>query len=62
MVGLHENVRFASTPIIPLTALAMPGDWERCPPAGASDYMSKPIRLRSLKEVIESPLQLQPTD
>ena len=43
----------AKTPIIALTALAMPGDRERCIAAGANDYISKPVSLRHLVEVIE---------
>jgi CheY-like chemotaxis protein len=40
-------------PIIALTALAMPGDHERCLEAGANDYMSKPVRLKHLTQSIE---------
>jgi PAS domain S-box-containing protein len=57
---LRENPRFASTLIIALTALAMPGDKERCLLAGANQYMSKPVSLKSLKGIIESFLQAQP--
>jgi signal transduction histidine kinase/ActR/RegA family two-component response regulator len=45
---LRANPRFASTPIIALTALAMPGDRERCLEAGADEYMSKPVSLKKL--------------
>ena len=51
---LRTNSRFVNTPIIALTALAMPGDRERCLRAGASEYMSKPVSLKALKQVIES--------
>ena len=54
---LRANPRFAGTPIIALTALAMPGDRERCLLAGASKYMSKPVSLKTLKQTIENLLQ-----
>lgn len=41
------------TPIIALTALAMPGDRERCMEAGVNEYMAKPVSFRSLSELIE---------
>jgi CheY-like chemotaxis protein len=36
--------------LIALTALAAPGDQERCMRAGFDDYMSKPVRLDELSE------------
>jgi CheY-like chemotaxis protein len=49
---LRSNPRFASTPIIALTALAMPGDRERCLEAGATEYMSKLVSLKGLVKAI----------
>ena len=49
---LRGNPRFASTPIIALTALTMPGDRERCLEAGANEYMSKPVSLKMLVKTI----------
>ncbi len=41
------------TPVIALTALAMPGDRQRCLDAGANAYLSKPVNLESLVELIQ---------
>jgi CheY-like chemotaxis protein len=40
--------------LIALTALAGPGDQERCLKAGFDDYMSKPVRLAELVEALRA--------
>jgi signal transduction histidine kinase/CheY-like chemotaxis protein len=54
---LRGNPQFAATPIIALTALAMPGDRERTLLAGANEYMSKPVSLKTLRQKITNLLQ-----
>jgi len=46
-------------PIVAMTAHALTGDRERCLAAGMDGYLSKPIRLRDLVEVIQS---IEPVD
>ncbi len=50
---LRADATFKSVPIVALTALAMSGDRERCLAAGATDYMSKPVQLKELAELME---------
>jgi CheY-like chemotaxis protein len=49
-----RSAGFARLPIVALTALAMPGDRERCLEAGADDYVTKPVSLRGLVERMEA--------
>jgi CheY-like chemotaxis protein len=50
---IRADADLARVFIIALTALAMPGDRECCLMAGANEYMSKPVTLRSLIEMIK---------
>ncbi|NMF58723.1 response regulator [Pseudanabaena yagii] len=50
---IRADSQLATIPIIALTALAMEGDSERCLAIGASKYLSKPIKLRTLASAVQ---------
>ncbi|MGB3491374.1 MAG: PAS domain S-box protein [Elainellaceae cyanobacterium] len=52
MYKLQNEQAMQTVPIIVVTALAMPGDRERCMAAGAQDYLTKPVRLKHLRSLI----------
>jgi CheY-like chemotaxis protein len=51
---LRSDPEFRDTPIIALTALAMPNDREHCMEAGMNEYLSKPVNLKSLVKTIKT--------
>lgn len=57
MQQIRQDANLAQTPIIALMAQAMPSDRDRCLAAGANAYVSKPIRLKGLANLIETLLK-----
>ncbi len=44
----HPNEELAKTPILAITANALPGDVKKVMASGCNDYMPKPINIRDL--------------
>ena len=55
---LRADSRYRQIPVIAQTAMAMTGDRQLCLEAGATDYISKPLDLRQLPQVIAKYVQL----
>lgn len=49
---IRADVALRDIPIVALTALAMPGDRERCLADGATEYVCKPVNLKALAELV----------
>ena len=50
---IRANPEYQDLPIIAVTALTMPGDREQCLAIGMNEYLSKPVNLRHLLQLIK---------
>lgn len=51
---MRSHPQWQSIPIIAMTALAMPGDENRCLQAGANAYLSKPLTISTLLDTLNN--------
>lgn len=58
---IRNNRDWPRIPIIAITALAMPGDRQRCLDAGCDDYLTKPVSCDRLAELLKKYLGKDPT-
>ena len=45
---IRGQLKMEKLPILAVTAKAMKGDWQKCIEAGASDYITKPLKIDQL--------------
>jgi len=53
---IRNNQELGCIPIIAITALAMPGDRQRCLDAGCDDYLTKPVSCDRLAQLLKKHL------
>jgi CheY-like chemotaxis protein len=58
---IQQEPTLNKIPIIALTALDLPRDRERCLAAGATEYLTKPVKLKYLVQVIKALLEVRLT-
>jgi CheY-like chemotaxis protein len=57
MTSIRENPKTQSIPLLASTAMAMPGDKERCLAAGFNGYIAKPFTHKELGAALEGLLK-----
>jgi CheY-like chemotaxis protein len=62
MREVRSRSKYASIPIVAVTAKAMSGDREKCLEAGATDYVAKPVDLEQLFAVLRVSLKKKRTE
>ena len=53
LIRKRERIHGGHLPIVAVTARAMTGDRERCLQAGMDDYLTKPMKVKHLLEIID---------
>jgi len=56
-IELRKIERFKNIPIVAVTSFAMKGDKENILTAGFNEYLSKPIRVREFRELVNKLLE-----
>jgi len=51
---IRAQPRFARLPVVAVTAKAMASDLQKCMKAGCSDYLSKPVDITQLREILQT--------
>ena len=58
---IRQRHEFASVNIVALTANSMSGENQKCLEVGMDDYLSKPVRLEALRDILVRWLPFEPS-